>query len=259
MGERGPLVANLRAALRRPGLAGSRLLLLGDSQERNMLHLVCEHMQGRYSAQQGSYTDRTRFGGARRWGQPHVCHVSPANISILQFFHFGVVPNATPAILKHHACRDEVTALPERLHYLPGGLLSGIGSPTHVVAHSGLWDLLKLCNESHDRALRMLGPGQRYEHWLRTKLLEPLRALFPNSRLSWRTLLRVRGDANNQSYVNRGCALPPYEQARVTLAGAAGESAARAVNVPVLNLARAFDDMISERGEQAGGCQHTSH
>jgi len=221
-----------------------RILVIGDSQERHLVLDACKAIGGRYHMLDMNGLPRLSDCP----GCPHVCEHS--NVRTLQFMTYGVKPNASHAVTAQHINPGETTELPERLgRYLPNLTEVALrGAPTHVLAHSGLWDLLSLCSTRH-AAFQTIIKGGEYSQWLSERLWTPLRLLYPHANLMWRTVPPVARRAVHTGYIMKGCMRPPFDAGDIALVSRVGEMAAAAASAVVLPLAKLVDAMIAECGE----------
>ncbi|RKO90510.1 hypothetical protein BDK51DRAFT_25494 [Blyttiomyces helicus] len=122
-------------------------------------------------------------------GQPHICHLTAHNATILNLFHFGVNERPIPNFLRHRLPTEPWRA-ENRIKLMKRFMrMSGVAEPDFIVVHSGYWDAkakylstgspANYTFEGEDVALWM--------HRVRRKLLSPVRSVWPRAHLAWRT------------------------------------------------------------------------
>ena len=123
-----------------------RILLIGDSQERNLVGDICWLAAGRMASPQLS-----RFQSG--WG-PTACHFDDVSVTLVQMPHFGVGPDSMVlravmddgyGVMEDATWAAATHEMPTRLFFLPSIMAEVGGPPTHIVAHTGLWDLRWRC------------------------------------------------------------------------------------------------------------------
>jgi hypothetical protein len=224
------------------------IVLVGESQERNVVEHLCATTPGsimrvfppRWTLPSGEIQEAPP-SVPNSWRESYrlsfrAC--SYENLTVASFFHFGFI-TANKWWAKSHTSEGEPKETLDRIeNVLPKYLDDVFGkgySLDAIVINSGLWDLHGISfSDHHEEQLKSLNQTNNSWHFQGNKVAESLERQFPTTPIVWRNMPTVHEEVSRRERKPRQ-KISPFELRHVELMNEVGISFAKSRNWPILD------------------------